>query len=177
MSTLGQWYPLQFYGPAAAATFGDDNGAVVTADVQGWAEPSSIVTGVASVPLAKPTRLKNSPASTTGSGTIVTAYPRGRARPTCTISIGAQPSATDIAEAVVAQRVHGLGPGVVSLAEVLGLLTRIARNRMVTDPATGKITVYADDDTTPLLSADLWDDAAGTTPYTGAGAEARDRLE
>ena len=135
------WFSHIWYGEAAAATFGNDSIATATADIQGWAQPDAATTGVASVPLAKPTRLKNSPATATGSGTITYAFPRGRARPTCTISIGAQPSATDIAEAVVAQRVHGLGPGVVTVAEVMGLLTRIARNRMVTNAATGKLKV------------------------------------
>lgn len=171
------WFTHLWYGEAAAASFGDTAPSALTASIQGWAQPDATIAGAASVPLAKATRLRNSPATLTGSGTITTAYPRGRARPTCTISIGAQPSATDIAEAVVAQKVHGLGPGTVTLGQVLGLLTRVARNRTVTDPVAGTITVYDDDDATPLFVADLWDDAAGTTPYSGAGADRRDRLE
>lgn len=174
---LGQWYPLAWYGEACAATFGDDNLAAVTAGIAGYARPTGTITAAGSVPLAKATRLRNSPATLTGLGQVTFVEPRGRARPTALISIGALPSATDIAEAVVAQKVHGLGPGNVTLGEVLGLLTRVARNRMVTDPSTGTLTVYDDDDITPLFTADIWDDAAGTTPYSGAGAEARDRLE
>ena len=37
-------------------------------------------------------------------------------------------------------------------------------------------TVYAADDTTVLFTADLWQDADGTVPYAGAGADRRDRL-
>ena len=55
-------------------------------------------------------------------------------------------------------------------------LYAIAHNRVVTDPVSGTFTVYASDDTTVLYSADLWQDAAGTTPYVGSGADRRDRL-
>ncbi len=55
--------------------------------------------------------------------------------------------------------------------------TRILRNRTITDPTTGTLTVFGDDDTTPVLTADLWDDKDATTPYSGAGADRRDRLE
>jgi hypothetical protein len=53
---------------------------------------------------------------------------------------------------------------------------RLLKNRTVTDPVAGTYTVFADDDTTVLLQGDLWQDAAGTVPYAGAGAERRDRL-
>lgn len=58
----------------------------------------------------------------------------------------------------------------------LTIVRKILQNRTVTDPSTGRITVYDDDDTV-LLEADLFEDAAGTTPYDGDGAERRDRLE
>ncbi len=58
----------------------------------------------------------------------------------------------------------------------VGLLHALGRNRVVTDPAAGTFTVYDDDDTTVLLTGDLWQNAAGTVPYAGAGAERRDRL-
>jgi hypothetical protein len=47
---------------------------------------------------------------------------------------------------------------------------------VVTDPVNGTYTVYADDDVTPMYTADLWEDVDGTTRYTGAGADRRDRL-
>jgi len=56
-------------------------------------------------------------------------------------------------------------------------LYAVAHNRVVTDPAAGTYTVYAADDVTVLYTAALWQDAAGTTPYAGAGADRRDRLE
>jgi hypothetical protein len=60
---------------------------------------------------------------------------------------------------------------------VIKLIQRILQNKQITDPATGKIYVLADDGVTPLLQANLFEDAAGSKPYAGAGAERRDRLE
>lgn len=40
----------------------------------------------------------------------------------------------------------------------------------------GTITVYDDDNTTPLLAAELFEDAGGTQAYRGKGADRRDRL-
>lgn len=59
----------------------------------------------------------------------------------------------------------------------LQVVQAILRNKTVTDPAAGTITVYDTDGTTVLYVADLFQDAAGTTPYAGAGAERRERLE
>jgi hypothetical protein len=124
---------------------------------------------------ADATRLKNSPATITSLGQITAAAPKGRARPTATVSIGSRPSADDVAQAVWGTRYAPLND-----PESYGLLMKLAaqilRNRTVTDPATGAVRVYDDDDTTLLLEADLWQDAAGTTPYSGNGAERRDRL-
>lgn len=57
----------------------------------------------------------------------------------------------------------------------LRAVAAIARNKVVTDPVAGTYTVY-DDAGVALLVGDLWQDAAGTVPYAGAGAERRDRL-
>lgn len=57
----------------------------------------------------------------------------------------------------------------------LRVTAAVLRNRVVTDPAAGTYTVYDDDDTV-LLVGDLWQDASGTVPYSGSGAERRDRL-
>jgi len=58
----------------------------------------------------------------------------------------------------------------------LEVIRRLLQNKTVTDPIAGTFTVYADDDTTILFQANLWEDAAGTVPYTGTGAERRERL-
>lgn len=55
-------------------------------------------------------------------------------------------------------------------------LYAVAHHRVVTDPAAGTYTVYDTDDTTVLYVADLWENAAGSVPYAGSGAERRDRF-
>lgn len=55
-------------------------------------------------------------------------------------------------------------------------LYAVAHHRVVTDPAAGTYTVYDTDDTTVLYVADLWENAAGSIPYAGSGAERRDRF-
>ena len=55
-------------------------------------------------------------------------------------------------------------------------LYALAHNKIVTDPAAGTFTVYDTDGTTVLYVADLYQDAAGVTPYAGAGSERRDEF-
>lgn len=72
--------------------------------------------------------------------------------------------------------VSGLTP---TEAAALLLIEKMLRNKLVTDPATGVMTLY-DDDGSPLLTADIFEDAAGTTPYgtnPGSAAERRERME
>jgi hypothetical protein len=47
---------------------------------------------------------------------------------------------------------------------------------MITDPVAGTITIFDDDGVTVLLQANIFQDAAGTIPYAGQGAERRERL-
>jgi hypothetical protein len=60
---------------------------------------------------------------------------------------------------------------------MLKVVQQILRNKQITNPATGVMTVYDDDGVTVLFEADLKQDAAGATPYQGDGAERRERLE
>lgn len=55
-------------------------------------------------------------------------------------------------------------------------IEKLLRNKQITDPATGKMLVYDDDGVTVLMQGNLFEDAAGTTPYAGSGAERRERL-
>lgn len=55
-------------------------------------------------------------------------------------------------------------------------LEKLQRNKLITDPIAGTITIFDDDGTTVLFSAPLFQDAAGTIPYEGKGAERRERL-
>lgn len=59
----------------------------------------------------------------------------------------------------------------------LELVRAITVNKTVTDPVTGIMTVYEDDDVTPFLTAQLYEDAEKTQIYRGAGSELRERLE
>ena len=59
-----------------------------------------------------------------------------------------------------------------NLAEVAKLL----KNRTETNPNTGVMTVFDDDDSTPLLTADIFEDVAGTQPYQGKGIDRKNRL-
>jgi hypothetical protein len=56
------------------------------------------------------------------------------------------------------------------------LIAKILRNKLISDPTTGIMTLYDDDSVTPYLTAQLYKDAAGTTTYNGTGAERRQRL-
>lgn len=172
---LGSLANLQWNGPAAAACRDVSTG-TIAAGIEGWAEPAATIGAVGLCVNADATRLRNSPATVTASGFLVTALPKGRARPTCTVSIGSRPTADDVAQAVWGTRYAPLNDPD-GFGSLLKLAAMIVRNRTVTDPATGTMRVYADDNTTVLLEADLWENAAGTVPYAGNGAERRDRLE
>lgn len=65
----------------------------------------------------------------------------------------------------------------VDFSDRMDICSRILRNRTVTDPNTGVMTVYADDGVTPYLTAQLHEDAAQTQTYRGQGAEVRGRLQ
>jgi hypothetical protein len=59
---------------------------------------------------------------------------------------------------------------------LLERIEKIIRNKMITDPVAGTITIFDDDGVTVLLQANIFQDAAGTIPYAGQGAERRERL-
>lgn len=50
------------------------------------------------------------------------------------------------------------------------LARKLLKNRTETNPATGVMTVYDDDGTTPLYTANLYTDVAGATLYAGTAA-------
>lgn len=56
------------------------------------------------------------------------------------------------------------------------LAAKILQNKTITDPGTGLMTVYDDDDVTPLLTAAIFEDAASVEPYRGKGVDSRERL-
>jgi hypothetical protein len=84
---------------------------------------------------------------------------------------GTAPSASEVADAVWQHT------SATDLLDRVTMAQAILRNKTVTDPDTGLMVVYDIDGSTPLLTAALYQDAAGTTPYAGAGAERRELLE
>lgn len=90
--------------------------------------------------------------------------------------VGDTPSTpADIADAVWAEdpSAHTSLTTMGGLLRALGIL---GRNKTVTDPVAGTMTVYADDGVTVAFTAPLWEDVAGTQAYRGQGAERRDGL-
>lgn len=63
------------------------------------------------------------------------------------------------------------------VSDFLGIVMRIMRNKTVTNPVNGTMTVFSDDGVTPLYVAPLYEDVAGAQPYRGQGADRRERLE
>lgn len=57
------------------------------------------------------------------------------------------------------------------------LVTKILRNKTVTDPVTGEQVIYDDDGITVLLRGDLYEGTGTGQKYRGQGAERRERLE
>jgi hypothetical protein len=84
---------------------------------------------------------------------------------------GTAPSASEVADAVWQHA------SATSLLTKVDMAQAILRNKTITDPNTGLMVVYDIDGTTPLLTAAIYQDAAGSTPYQGQGAERRELLE
>lgn len=106
-------------------------------------------------------------------GTIFLAPPHVVAK---TITVSGSDVITGDISTVLAAIPSALATATATRTE-LDVELKILRNKMITNPSTGTLTVYDDDGTTPLVSADIFEDAAGTQPYRGTGAERRERLE
>ena len=76
------------------------------ASIKGGVRAAQVTQGAGSVPLAKPTRLVNSPVVTSGVGVMAQALPKGRARPAVLVKIGAL-SQDDVTGAVLEAPVEG----------------------------------------------------------------------
>lgn len=165
---------LQWFGPAALACRGGGT-AAAAGTIRGVQRLSGGGSGAGALSAAHITGLRTAALTPTGVGAAVLGPLRGRGRVVLPVSIGSRPSADDVAQAVWGSRFGPLNDPE-SFGVLVKLVSAVLRNRTVTDPVAGTLTVYDDDDTTPLLAADLWQDAAGTVPYSGSGAERRDRL-
>lgn len=101
----GAFANFHVYGPAQSA------GVVVGAgealpSASATARMNEVAQGVGSVPLAKATRLRNSPLVTSGVGAMVQALPKARARPALLVKIG-ELSQDDVTGAVLEAPVEG----------------------------------------------------------------------
>lgn len=94
-----------------------------------------------------------------------------------TTDIIATVNANAIASAVWDEEVVNDHTTANTAGSVLAIIQKILRNKTVTDPDTGIMTVYADDGITVLFTAPVYEDINQTQPYRGEGIEVRNRLE
>lgn len=113
---LASLFGLQWYGPAASAMVDASQGTPVLG-VKGTARAGGTAAGVATSPLLKPTRLRNSPMATAGAGVIPLALPKARARPAVVIKVNAL-SQDDVTGALLTAPIEGG----LSMAQVMRLV-------------------------------------------------------
>jgi hypothetical protein len=81
---------------------------------------------------------------------------------------------------VVETGISGLTSSESALLTAIGVdmttLRKLMMNRMETNPTTGIMTVYDDDDTTPLLTGNIYEDVLAAQIYRGRGMERRNKL-
>jgi hypothetical protein len=63
-----------------------------------------------------------------------------------------------------------------TLDAALTLVLKLLRNKVTTNPTTGVMTIYADNGSDVLYTANVYEDVAGSVPFDGSGANRRDRL-
>jgi hypothetical protein len=97
---LASLFNLQYYGSASASMVGELPIIESELTISGLASANIDVVITNLTPNLKLTRLVNSPVEFTGLGELHQAIPKGRAKALLDISIGANPSAFDIAQAV-----------------------------------------------------------------------------
>lgn len=98
---LASLFALQWYGPACGAMTDTEPAIEVELPIKGRARGTVEEQISLPVPFLKGTRLVNSPLLVDGLGQLEQALPKGRARGALSVSIGAIPSAFDIAQAVL----------------------------------------------------------------------------
>jgi hypothetical protein len=142
---LGSWFTGQWYGEAA---MGSVTAVEITtaADLKAWAQPDATTSGIASVPLAKPTRLVNRPATVAAAASITQALPKGRARPTSTVRVNTL-SQDDVTGAVLESLVE---PGM-TLKQALRIITAALAGKSTVDGDT--ITFRDVNDTADRITA------------------------
>jgi hypothetical protein len=77
---------------------------------------------------------------------------------------------------VVETGTSGLTPTESSQLAEIEAVRKLMRNRMETNPSTGVLTVYDDNDIDILYSGNIYEDVLASQLYRGQGVERRDRL-
>jgi len=92
--------------------------------------------------------------------------------------VGANHNISDVQNLDDVSLIIGNAAGLI-VDQVETLLRKLLQNKQITDPVAGKHRVYDDDDITVLLEADIFEDAAGTTPYDANSTqiERREKLD
>lgn len=85
-------------------------------------------------------------------------------------------SPVDGITAVVETGVSGLTASESAQLAIIDILRKVMVNKFVTDPNTGLLTIYDDDNVSILYQGNIFEDVAGAQAYQGRGLERRDRL-
>lgn len=150
------------------------SGAITTASANAILDAVATLTGSGSISTAALVALGNAVAALTGTGTVTpTINATGELAADLTPFTELSPQSL---AAAVWNSVAAAYDDPATFGAQAAFLYALGHNKVITDPAAGTYTVYDTDDTTVLYVADLWQDAAGTTPYSGSGAERRDQL-
>ena len=89
-------------------------------------------------------------------------------------------SGLTIEESTQLDEIHSTLPGIESDIDTLQvdteLVHKILRNKLVTDPDTGMLTIYDDDGVSILYQGQIWEDVAKTIAYRSQGIKVREKL-
>jgi hypothetical protein len=77
---------------------------------------------------------------------------------------------------VVETGVSGLTAAESAQLAVIDTVRKLHTNRLITDPGTGILTIYDDDDIAVLFSGNIYEDALAAQLYQGRGLERRNKL-
>ncbi len=89
--------------------------------------------------------------------------------------VGANSNVSDVANVNQVSIRSANSAGLTDLPQVV-VLRKLMLNRLETDPVTGIMTVYDDDDTTVLFTSQLYEDILAIQTYRGRGSERREQL-
>ena len=124
---LASWASLHWNGPGAMAGVQASAASVSLSRLSGQARANGTAAGVAASPLAKPTRLRNRPGFSNGTGAVQLALPKARARLTGVVRVN-ELTQDDVTGAVLESPIEN------------GLTLRQAL-RLISSALVGKVTV------------------------------------